>query len=69
MDVNALAAVAAVEPGVEDRTLETGADDMTLETGARCGVKEEDQELDPGRLSPKAGRAYAVRMGTDPLKP
>jgi uncharacterized membrane protein len=33
VDVSALAAVAAVEPGVEDRMLETGADDMTLETG------------------------------------
>jgi hypothetical protein len=33
VDVSALAAVAAVEPGVEDRTLETGADDMTLDTG------------------------------------
>ena len=34
VDVSAFAAVAAVEPGVEDRMLETGADDMTLETGA-----------------------------------
>jgi hypothetical protein len=41
-DVSALAAVAAVEPGVEDRTLETGAEDMTLETGA------EDMTLETG---------------------
>ena len=42
VDVRALAAVAAVEPGVEDRTLETGADDITLDTGA------EDMTLETG---------------------
>ncbi|HSZ02531.1 MAG TPA: hypothetical protein VK788_23750 [Terriglobales bacterium] len=42
VDVSALAAVAAVEPGVEDRTLETGAADITLDTGA------EDMTLETG---------------------